>query len=435
MGRASQVPGQQTDAYAASREHFERAQASLAGGVSTAFRAFEKPHPLFFREASGAKLVDVDGNEYVDFVCGFGPILLGHGHPGVVDAVCRAAGQLQQVGGQHVGEVELAERLCGLVPAFETMRFSMTGSEAVHGALRLARAATGRNLVVKFTGHFHGWLDGVFHSSGPTFPGLPDSPGIAAGARGDLVVLEWGDADALAELFDRAGPSIAAVIMEPLPCNQGVFYPPAGYLEAARKLTADAGAVLVFDEVITGFRVGLGGAQERFGVTPDLAVVAKAMANGFPVSAFGGRRELMATVATNKAVHAGTYNGGGISIAAGLATLDALEGDPGLYERMERLGARLMDGLKNAAQGHGLSLQARGPGPVFFTWFTDGEVSSVRDHFRADTQSHARFAELMLAEGVRIIPAGRWYLTAAHGDAEIDRAVEAADRAFAQLAA
>lgn len=410
-----------------------RATGTLAGGVSTAFRMYERPVPLFFAAAAGAHLTDVDGHTYLDFVCGFGPVILGHGHPEVTEAVAAAAGGLQQLGGQHEAEIELAERLCRHVPAFELVRPSLSGSEAVHAALRLARAATGRTLVVKFAGQYHGWFDNVYATTGHLPPLVPESAGQPLSALADIVALEWNDLEALEQLFAWAGERIAAVIMEPYPCNGGVIPAAPGFLEAARRLTQDAGAILIFDEVITGFRIGLGGAQGELGITPDLAIVAKAMGNGFPVSAFGGRRDLMDLVASNRVVHAGTYNGGGVSVAAALATLDVLEREP-IHERLRALGSRLRDGLVDAAARHGHRLVAAGPGPVFFTWLLpDGEVRTYRDHLRADTATYGRFAERMLEEGVRVIPAGRWYLNAAHTEVDVDVAIEAADRAFAAL--
>lgn len=423
------------DRYAQSRLLYERALRPLAAGVTTAFRAHERPVPLFIAEASGSHLVDADGNRYVDYVCGFGPIILGHGHEVVADAVGRAARTLQQVGGQHEGEVRLAERLCELVPSFERIRLAMSGSEGIHAAIRLARAATGRPLIVKFAGHYHGWLDGVLVGTASLPPGLVESDGLPQSAVADVVLIEWNEVEVIRDLFARAGDRIAAVITEALPCNQGVMYPADGYLEELRALTESAGSLLIFDEVVTGFRVGIGGAQTLFGVTPDLTVVAKAMSNGFPVSAFGGRADLMNLVASNQVLHAGTFNGGGISVAAANATIDVLSGDPGIYERMGRLGQRLMTGLENAADAVGLRLVTQGPGPVFFTWFLEeGGVSTYRDHRRADGGRYARFAELMLNEGTRVIPVGRWYLNAAHTDADIDETLAAAERAFAVLA-
>ena len=419
--------------FAHSRELHARASGSLAGGVSTAFRLSEQPVPLFCEQASGSRWIDVDGNQYVDFVCGFGPVILGHGDPAVCDAVSTAARRVQQVGGQHEGEFELAELLCQLIPSYDLVRFSVTGSEAVHGAVRLARAATGRPLVVKFAGHYHGWLDGVYTAVAAEPPAIPESLGQSPSAIGDLLVIDWNDTAALRQVLERGGEHIAAVIMEPLACNQGVIYPDRGYLELARELTRKNGSVLIFDEVITGFRLGLGGAQAEFGVTPDLTVVAKAMGNGFPVSAFGGRQDLMEMVGANMVVHAGTYNGGGISVAAALATIGRLQEDEGVYERMMSLGRRLMDGLTDLARRHGHTFHTSGPGAVFFGWFSEGPVDSFHEHLKADFELYGRFAEQMLQAGVRIIPAGRWYLTAAHDDEDIDLALEAADVALSGL--
>jgi glutamate-1-semialdehyde 2,1-aminomutase len=406
----------------------------MAGGVSTAFRAFERPVPLFIRQARGCRLVDVDGNEYVDYLCGMGPIILGHGDARVVAAVASAAARLQQTGAQHEAEVELAERLCASVRCFERVRIGLSGSEAVHGALRTARAATGRPLIIKFAGHYHGWLDPILAATSHLPPIAPETAGQPASTVAELVAVEWNDEASVREAFARHGSEVAAVIMEPLPCNGGVIPAAPGFLELVRSLCDDAGTLLVFDEVITGFRVGPGGAQADLGVDADLTVMAKAMGNGFPVSAFGGRADVMEQVSTNAAMHAGTYNGGGISVAAALATTSALVADAGAYERMASLATRLMEGLVSLGAQHGHRIVAQGPGPVFFCWFLDeGGVATFRDHQRADFPRYARFAELMLTEGIRLIPAGRWYLTCSHGDADVDRTLEAADRALARL--
>ena len=417
-----------------SRQREDAASGYLAGGVSTAFRRTERPVPLVLRSAEGAHVTDVDGNEYLDFVCGYGPVILGHANRGVAEAVAHAAYGVQQGGAQSEAEFELAERLCRRSRRSSSCGSRLTGSEAVHAALRLARAATGRTLVAKFSGHYHGWLDPIF--AGTAHVDLvTESAGQPDGAIADLAQLQWNDVAGLERFFAAHGHELAALIMEPYPCNGGVIMPEPGFLETARELTAASGTVLIFDEVITGFRLGLSGAQGELGVLPDLTVVAKAMGNGFPVSAFGGRRDLMEMVADNRVVHAGTYNAGGISVAAALATLDQLRGgDP--YPRLRTLGTRLRDGLTEIASGHGLRLVAKGPGPVFFTWFLeDGEVRTFADHLRADAAAYARFAEALLRAGVRVIPAGRWYLNAAHTDADVDRALEAADRALAAVVA
>jgi glutamate-1-semialdehyde 2,1-aminomutase len=320
------------------------------------------------------------------------------------------------------------------MPSLERLRFGLSGSEAVHAALRTARAATGRPLVAKFAGHYHGWLDPILTATSHLPPAAPETGGQQPSALADVVAVEWNDGDALEALFAARGHELAAVIAEAYPCNGGVIPPAPGYLERLRALCDAHGALLVFDEVITGFRVGLGGAQALLGVRPDLTVVAKALGNGFPISAFGGRADVMDEVGANRAMHAGTYNGGGISIAAGHATVSALAHDPGVYGRLGELAARLRHGLEELGARHGHRLVTAGTGGVFFAWFRDdGGVTTFRDHLGSDLARYARFAALMLEEGVRLIPAGRWYLSAAHGEAEVDVALQAADRALPRL--
>jgi glutamate-1-semialdehyde 2,1-aminomutase len=305
----------------------------------------------------------------------------------------------------------------------------------VHGALRTARAATGRALVVKFAGHYHGWLDPILTATSHLPPAVPETGGQQPSALADVVALEWNDPAMLERLFAERGDEVAAVIAEAYPCNAGVIPAAPGFLELLRGLCDAHGAVLVFDEVITGFRVGLGGAQAMLGVRPDLTVVAKALGNGFPISAFGGRAAVMDEVATNRAMHAGTYNGGGISIAAAQATIGALATDPAIYRRLAGHAERLRTGLEQLGARHGHRLVTAGTGGVFFAWFRDeGGVATFRDHLASDLARYARFAALMLEEGVRLIPAGRWYLNAAHGEAEVDAALAAADRALPRLA-
>ncbi len=416
-----------------SRALHERASQSLAGGVSTTFRSYERPVPLSFVAARGAVVTDADGNDYVDHVCGFGPIILGHGDPEVAEAVT-AAIPLQLLGGQQEREIELAERLCAMVPAFERVRFGQSGSEAVHGAIRTARAVTGRQLVVKFAGHYHGWFDGIYVATTRRGPALAESGGQPAASLADVVVLDWNDPDQLRDVFAYAGDRIAAVIMEAIVCNGGYFRPRPGYLELARDLTRAAGALLIFDEVISGFRLAPGGAQEITSVTPDLAVIAKAMGNGFPISAFGGRADVMEAVAAGRAFHAGTYCGGGVPVAAALATVTRLAAEPGIYERMRMLGQRLMSGLAAVGRRYGQPVHVSGAGPVFFLWFSESEPAGFADHVRADWARYRRFSEQLLLNGVRTIPtAGRWYLSAAHREEDVDRTLEAAERAFAAL--
>jgi len=424
-----------------SRDYLNRARAVLAGGVTSSIRLAEKPHPLFFTRARGAVLEDADGRQYVDYVCGYGPIILGHADPRVTDAVARTLPDGQVFGGQHPLEIEVAERVRTLVPSMEVMRFSLSGSEAVHAAIRVARAATGRLALVRFDGHYHGWLDGIYtanlRAEEAPAAGQPGSRGQPAEALSHVMVLPWNDAGGLAAAADRLRGRLAGVILEPILCNTGVIPPRAGFIEAIREWCTREGAVLIFDEVITGFRVGAGGAQSLLGVRPDLSVFGKAMANGFPVSAVGGRRELLTAVASGDVLHAGTFNGQVVSMAAARATLDALAADGGaVYGEITATGRAIMEGLRAAAGTLGMRVLLQGPGPVFHLWFTDLPViDDVRTARATGVREYERFAQAMLRRGVRLIPGGRWYVSAAHTPDHVARTLEAAEEAFREVAA
>jgi glutamate-1-semialdehyde 2,1-aminomutase len=413
-----------------------RARAVLAGGVSSSFRSGQSPLPLFIERAEGTQLIDADGNVYVDYICGYGPVILGHGDPAVSEAVCRATAAPQQTGLRTLAELELAERLCALVPSFERIRLANSGSEAVQGALRAARAATGRQLIVKFDGHYHGWLDGIYSGVAPLRPDGDPTTGQSLAAAAGYLSLPWNESSVLEQLFAERGTEIAAVIMEPLPCNGGVFAAAPGYLERARALTRAYGALLIFDEVISGFRLGLAGMQGRSGVIPDLSVVAKAMANGYPISAFGGNAEAMGSIEDNVAVHGGTYNGGASSVSAALATLARLEDETSsFYDRLDRLGRELMSEIVAAGNEAGFSVRASGPGSVFQLWFSEDEITDYGGHLRADHARYRQFAQALLNEGVAVLPSGRWHLSGAHGEAELDGTLAAVERAFRGLSA
>lgn len=430
--------------YQRSAALYARARETLAGGVSSNFRLGGDPHPLYFQRASGAHVVDVDGNDYVDFTLGMGPVILGHGAAAVAAAVADALSRAQLVAGQTLDEVDLAERLRDLVPAAELVRLGSSGSEMVQAALRIARAATGRPLVVKFEGHYHGWLDPILVSTQPPIdragpadapvPWLP-SAGQAEASVDQVIVLPWNGLAALERLF--AGPDaarVAAVICEPILCNTSVISPAPGFLERLRDLTRDTGSVLVFDEVITGFRVGLGGAQARLGVTPDLVVLAKAMGNGFPIAALAGTRDLMLRTAGN-VLHGGTYNGNLASVAAAKATLATLvEEGPAGYARMEALGEALMTGLRVVAKRMGVRLLVQGLGSVFNTTFGDGPIRDYRDYAATDLARQRRFVVALQDLGVRVTSRGTWFLSLAHTRDDIDRALSAAAEALAQAA-
>lgn len=415
---------------------WERACQVLPGGVSSNVKMGEQPHPLFFVRAEGSRLFDCDGNVYIDYTCGYGPVVLGHANPAVVAALQRAATQGFVYGGQHEGEVRLAERLVEAVPCFEMVRYNSTGSEAVAAAVRLARAYTGRAKIVRFAGHYHGWFDEQLVSTHPA----PDDDAVARlesvgqvpSAADHLIVAPWNNTVALERLFDEHAREIAGVLMEPIMCNSGVIMPSEGYLERARALCSQHDAVLIFDEVITGLRVHLGGAQALLGVIPDVAVFGKAMANGFPLSCLGGRRDIMEMIASGGVVHAGTFNGNPLGVAAALATLDELERDGGAaYRRLTTTGQRLMRGIREVATARGIPVLLQGPGPVFYMWFTDApSVTDYRSSARVSRESYHRFSAALLASGVRVIPGGRWYVTCSHTEEDVDRTIEAVGAAL-----
>jgi glutamate-1-semialdehyde 2,1-aminomutase len=408
--------------------------------VSSNVKMEERPQPLYFVRAEGARLFDYDGNEYIDYTCGYGPVILGHAHPAVTAAVQRAAARGLIFGGQHEGEVLLAERLAEIIPCVEMIRYNCTGSEAAAAAVRMARGYTGRTKIVRFAGHYHGWLDEQLVSTHPPADQeaakTPESRGQPPSASYHLLVAPWNDLPAIESIFAGRGDEIAAVLMEPIMCNAGFIMPADGYLQRIRNLCDQAGALLIFDEVITGFRVGPGGAQAMLGVTPDLAFFGKAMANGFPISCIGGRREILDLVATGRVVHAGTFNGNPMGVAAALATIDELTQDGGAaYAHLITIGTRLIQGIRDIAAAKGISLLLQGPGPVFYVWFTDATaIRSYRESAQVSREPYARFAVAMLAAGVRVIPGGRWYVSCSHTRQDVERTLEAVDAALDAVA-
>ena len=436
--------------YAGSERHMDRARRVLTRGVGSAMREAVRPTPLAVQSAAGSTLVDVDGNTYIDYVCGFGPILLGHGSPEVLAAVTEQLGHGVLYGAQHPGELELAERIIEHVPSAEMITLSNTGSEAIHAALRFARAATGRELIVKFEGHYHGWLDPVF-ASGPGVPPLPgdgSEPDTRWGepvhtveglpASTDTLVCRWNDLDALTSLLAKRNAEVAAVIMEPVTCNFGNYEPLPGYLEGVRELCDNHGAVLIFDEVITGFRLGLGGAQERYGVTPDLTVLAKAIASGFPLSAVAGRSEVMAVAHGDGPVrHIGTYKGNAVCVAAANATLAALEsGGTELYSSLDEISARLAGGLNELGIELGAPLIANQVGSVIhLLWGAPTPVRTYADAWQSSRATVADFVSGLLGSGIAATERGLWFLTTSHTDEQIDLTLAAARTAIPPVAA
>ncbi|MFC1465853.1 MAG: aspartate aminotransferase family protein [Candidatus Brachytrichaceae bacterium NZ_4S206] len=426
-----------------SRALFERAQRALAGGVSSEFRKSNSPHPLVYVRAHGARLVDADENEYLDFALSQGPMVLGHSHPEVLEAVERASHDGQLYAALHLAEIELAEKLQEIIPCAELVRFSVSGSEADHAALRVARAVTGRQKFIRFEGHYHGWFDNVaFGINGASLEALgphespvaqPWTQGLPASARDEFILLPWNDLALAERTVAQRHDEIAAIITEPIMCNTGCIEPQPGYLEGLRALCDRYGIALIFDEVITGFRVHLGGAQAYYGVTPDLAVFAKAMANGYPISALVGRRKWMQPIAEGKVIHAGTANAGNPSVAAAKATIEVMQRDR-VHDKLHRLGKRLQAGLREAARETGHEVLVQGPGPVLNLAFTSLPCArDMRDTFAFDKAKLGRFAYGLQEEGVRILSRGTWYLCAAHTEADIDFAVRAARKVLAGM--
>lgn len=426
------MPAQTTDR---SATLFDRAKQSIAGGVSSDARRGPGV-PLYVDRARGSRIWDVDGTEYVDFVLGQGPSVLGHCPPAVTEAVARQAARGIAYSAQHEAEIEVAELLTELVPSAELVRFNSVGSEAAHAALRLARGHTGRTLVVKFEGHYHGWLDPVLYSVHPPIdragaaahPELvPGTAGMTPGSSEGLLLAPWNDLEALQRIVEPHAGDIAAIIMEPVMCNSGCIEPLPGYLAAVRELCDRIGALLVFDEVITGFRVAAGGAQEWYGVTPDLTVLGKALASGMQVSALAGRAEVMGSISDGRVAHAGTFNSQPVSMAGALATLRLIaDGRERIYPGMRARGRELMAALRAEADAAGVPALVTGPGPVFQVAFTDAaEITGYRGFAAADHERAGRLHRAMLRRGVSIVPRGLWFLSDAHGDDDLERAVTA----------
>ena len=421
-----------------SSELFDRAKRVLPGGVNSPVRAFRAVGgtPFFVAHGHGSSLADVDGREYVDYVCSWGALVLGHAHPAVLEAVQKAAGQGWTYGAPCEAEVELAEEVRRRMPSLEMMRFVNSGTEATMAAVRLARAATERELIVKFEGCYHGHADGflVKAGSGVATLGLPDSPGVPAELARLTLTAPFNDARAVADLFREHQSRIAAIIVEPYVGNAGFISPESDFLPALRSLCDQYGALLIFDEVMTGFRVAGGGAQQRLNVKPDLTTLGKIVGGGFPVGVYGGRADLMRRVAPEGPVYqAGTLSGNPVAMAAGLATLRETN-RPGFYQALEQSTARLITGLRSAAQRHGVPLTAGHAGSMWGAYFTEGPVHNYADARKSDTALFARWHKAALARGVFLAPSAfeAGFVSSAHTQADIDFTIVELDAALGE---
>ncbi|WP_293932289.1 aspartate aminotransferase family protein [Sphingobacterium sp. UBA6645] len=424
--------------YAKSKELLDRASKVLASGVSSEFRKYNHPHALFYDYAHGSMIRDVDGNEYIDFTLSQGPLILGHSNKRVLDAVESYSREGQLYAGQHLKEIELAEKLQEIIPTAELMRFCLDGSEAVQTAFRVARSKTKRNLFLRFEGHYHGWLDNVAYGISVPQGGFgsrdkpnisPWSQGMAVSSSSEFILIPWNDVELLEKTIGKYKDELAAVITEPIMCNNGCIPPRAGYLEKMRELTSKYGIALIFDEVITGFRMSLSGAQGYFNIQPDLSIYAKAMGSGYPISAIVGKKEWMEEISSGRVIHAGTMNASNPTVAASLATIEELQADTDVYSRLFRLGNDLKSGLEELAAKHGQNLLVQGPGPMFNTSFTNLKAQyEYRDLLQNDKAKLNQFISQLHEEGIRVIGRGLWYISSTTTDEDVNKALVAAGK-------
>ena len=422
------------------KERFERARKFIPGGVNSPVRAFGSVGgtPVFIESASGCRITDADGREYIDYVGSWGPMIAGHAHPRVVQALREQVGKGTSFGTPCELETELAQRVCDRVPGVDRVRFVSSGTEATMSAVRLARGFTGRDEVVKIAGCYHGHVDSLLVNagSGVMTLGIPGSPGIPEALAGLTRVIPFNDVDALRQVLEAHGENIACLILEPIGGNMGVVPPDAGYLEACRDLTREHGVTLIFDEVMTGFRVSPGGARTLYGVEPDLVCFGKVVGGGMPVGAYGGGAEIMGHIAPDGPVYqAGTLSGNPLAMRAGIETLDLLA-EPGVYDKLEQVGAKMQQGFEEAAREAGVAACVNRVGSMLTGFFGEGPVRNYDDAAACDTKRYAAYFHAMLERGVYLAPSQfeAAFLSTAHGDAELDATAAAAKEAMQAIA-
>ena len=418
-----------------SSELFEKARKLIPGGVNSPVRAFP-PYPFFTKKAKGSHIWDVDGNEYIDYCMGYGPLILGHAHPSVIEAV---KGQLEDgtlYGTPTEQEVELAELVCKAVPCADMLRLVNTGTEATMSAIRVARGYTGKKKIVKFEGCYHGAHDYVLvkAGSGATTFGMPNSLGIPEETTKNTLVVPYNDLESFERVITRERDEIAAVIIEPVVGNAGVILPKKGYLKSIRELTEENGIVLIFDEVITGFRLAFGGAQEYYGVIPDMVTLGKIMGGGFPLAAFGGKREIMQMVApTGKVYQAGTFSGNPLSVTAGLATLRTIQRKSStFYRELELKNKRISDTVRDLAEDHGLPVQVNNVASMFQIFFGGSEVYDYESAKKADKARFMRYHKKLLKRGIFIPPSQfeTCFISSEHSEEDVRKTIEAMEESM-----
>ncbi|MBI5197075.1 MAG: glutamate-1-semialdehyde 2,1-aminomutase [Nitrospirae bacterium] len=418
---------------------FEEAQKLIPGGVNSPVRAFKAVggNPIFIEKASGCRITDADGNEYIDYVLSWGPMILGHAHPKVSEALKQAVDRGTSYGAPTTREVELARLIHQAFPSMEMVRMVSSGTEAMMSAIRLARGFTGRHKILKFEGCYHGHADSLLvkAGSGAATLGIPDSPGVPPDFAKNTLTAPYNDLQAVRKILEQEGREIACLLVEPVAGNMGVVPPREGFLEGLRELTRQHGILLIFDEVMTGFRVARGGAQELYGIRPDLTCLGKIIGGGLPVGAFGGKREIMERLAPLGPVYqAGTLSGNPLAMTAGIETLKILD-TPGLYQKLDQLSGVLETGLRDLAKRSGVPSYVTRVGSMLCAFFTGGPVIDYASAKKSDTARFARFFSAMLEEGVYIAPSQfeAIFLSTAHGEPEIEQTLRAADKAFRTL--